>query len=71
MRYFFDVDDGPRQVRDEVGKSLVSLEMAILEAGVLLRSVAALKLMQSKPGTTYVRVRDANGKRVHQGSTQI
>ncbi|MGI3902554.1 MAG: DUF6894 family protein [Janthinobacterium lividum] len=71
QRFFFDVDDGERQVHDAIGKSLVNVEMAALEADVLLRSLAALKLMQSRPGRTFVRVRDAEGKRVHEGSTYL
>lgn len=70
-RYFFDVDDGERQVRDQIGKRLINEAMAVMEAGVLLRSLAAIKIMQDRPGTTYVTVRDAKGNRVHRGSTRL
>ena len=70
-RYFFDVDDGQRQVRDTIGKSLINEAMAVVEAGVLLRSLASINVMQDRPGTTYVTVRDAKGKRVHRGSTHL
>ena len=70
-RFYFDVDDGQRQVRDTVGRSLINETMAVMEAGVLLRSLAAIKIMQDRPGTTYVTVRDAKGNRVHRGSTHL
>ena len=70
-RYFFDVDDGSRQVRDTIGKSLINEAMAVVEAGVLLRSLASINVMQDRPDTTYVTVRDAKGKRVYRGSTHL
>jgi hypothetical protein len=67
-RYFFDVDEGERQVRDDVGKNLIDRELAVFEAGLLLQSLLEIRRITGRPGTTYVRVRDANGRRIYEGS---
>jgi hypothetical protein len=68
-RFFFDVDDGKRQVRDAIGKDLLDRGAAVLEAGVLLRSLAVIRTLEGRPGTTLVTVRDAQGATVYAAST--
>ena len=70
-RFFFDVDDGKRRVHDEVGRCLIDLDVAVLEAGILLRSLAVIRTIEGRPGTTYVTVRDAHGEKVHEVSTTL
>ena len=70
-RYFFDVDEGDRQVRDDIGRTMVDPELAVVEAGVLLKSLLEIRRITSRPGTTIVRVRDDNGRRIHQASVDF
>jgi hypothetical protein len=70
-RYFFDVDDDGRQVRDKVGKELINLKAAEMQSGMLLRSLRSLRQMQGRPGTSYVSVRDVSGRKVHQASAHL
>ena len=71
QRFFFDVDDGKRQVRDEIGRDLFDVEFAVLEAGILIRSLAVIRTIEGRPGTTYVTVRNAHGDTVHEDSTTL
>ena len=68
-RFFFDVDDGRRRVRDEIGKELFDREVAVLEAGILLRSLAVIRSIEGRPGTTFVTVRAAQGETIYAAST--
>lgn len=67
-RYFFDVDDGRRRVRDEVGVELIDLQVARMEAARLLQTLAELRRIEGRSGTTYVTVRNAQGETVHAAS---
>lgn len=71
QRYFFDVDDGRRQVRDEIGKPFLTRDLATLEAGTLLRTLADIRHIEGRPGTTRVIVRDEYGREVHEVSIDV
>jgi hypothetical protein len=70
-RYYFDVDDGRHHVHDEVGRKLTDRDVAVIEAGIILRSLSQIRVFQGRPGTTSVRVRDANGRQVYESSIQF
>ncbi len=70
-RYFFDVDDGQRQVRDEIGMELANGLIARTEAATLLHTLADIRHIERRPGTTIVRVRDARGEEVYEGSVEV
>ena len=70
-RYFFDVDDGKRQVHDEVGMELPSEDRAMVEASTLLRTLAEIRQIERRPGTTTVRVRNGDGEKIYEGSAHL
>ena len=70
-RYFFDVDDGKRQVHDKVGMELPSEDRAMVEASALLRTLAEIRQIEGRPGTTVVRVRDGDNEEIYEGSARL
>ena len=70
-RYFFDVDDGKRQVHDVVGMELSSADRAMVEASTLLRTLAEIRRIEGRPGTTVVRVRDVDDEQIYEGSAHL
>ena len=70
-QYFFDVDDGRHRFRDVIGKKLIDRHSAVVAARVLLRSLSQIEAFQGRPGSTYVRVREAGGRQVYEGSTHL
>ena len=56
-RYFFDVDDGERQIRDEVGIDLADRTGVICETQILLQylSLAVVATDRSRIFTAVVR----------------
>ena len=69
--FFFDVDDGKHQIRDEIGKSLISPALIALEVDALLLTLADLMQIEGRPGTTRVSVRDENGRQVYEGTNDV
>lgn len=70
-RYFFDVDDGKRQVHDEVGMDLPNEDRAMVEASALLRTLAEIRQIEGRPGTTVVRIRNIDGEGIFKGSVRL
>lgn len=70
-RYFFDIDDGKRQVHDTLGMELSSADKAMVEASTLLRTLAEIRQIERRPGTTVVRVRDGDDEEIYEGSARL
>lgn len=70
-RYYFDVDDGERKVRDVIGMNLGIDDLAMKEGSTLLQTLSNLRQAEDRPGTTYVRVLDTHGHQVFTGSAHL
>lgn len=70
-RYFFDIDDGKRQVHDVIGMDLSSADRAMVEASTLLRTLAEIRHIEGRPGTTIVTVRDFDDEKIYEGSAHL
>ena len=70
-RYFFDIDDGERKVRDDVGMELRSNDSAMQEGVRLLQTLDELRRSEGRPGSTYLRVRHSDGSHVYTGSVLV
>ncbi len=70
-RYFFDVEDGARKIRDSTGMDLGSDDLAMKEGSTLLQTLSNLRRAENRAGTTYVRVRDGQGHEVFTGSAHL
>ena len=70
-RYFFDIDDGRRRVHDATGMDLRDEDGAMREAGYLLQTLADIRQMERRPGTTTVRVRDGDDEEIYEGTARL
>ena len=70
-RYYFDIDDGKRQVHDVIGMDLSSADRAMVEASTLLRTLAEIRQIEGRPGTTIVTVRDCDDEKIYEGSAHL
>ena len=70
-RYFFDVDEDERRVRDETGMELDGEDLARKEGSILLQTLSDLRRAEGRAGNTYVRVRDIGGIEVFTGSAHL
>ena len=60
-RYFFDIEDDGRKVRDAVGMELIGDDSAMHEGLRLLQTLADLRQSEGRPGHTYLRIRRWDG----------
>ncbi len=70
-RYFFDVDDRGRRVRDEVGFDLADEGRAMREANLLTYSLVEAAKLEPRSGTILVRVRDERGSCLYEASMSL
>ena len=70
-RYFFDVDDGDRKVRDEVGMELIGNDSAMHEGLRLLQTLADLRQSEGRPGNTYLRIRRWDGFQLYTATVRV
>lgn len=67
-RYFFDVDDGERQIRDEAGIDLVCRSDIEATTRDLLYDLGHAKLLNGRDRVFTAVVRDEQGATVYHGS---
>ena len=70
-RYFFDTDDGKRQVRDETGIELAHLDDIVRAARDLLHDLGHAELLGGADRLFTVTVRDERGAVVYRGSATL
>ena len=70
-RYFFDIDDCKRCVRDQVGMELPNDDNAMQEASTLLQTLADVRRFEGRLGTTMVKVRDSDGDEIYTGLARL
>ena len=70
-RYFFDVDDGDRKVRDEVGMELIGDDSAMHEGLRLLQTLADLRQSEKRPGSAYMKIRRWDGFQLYTGTVRV
>ena len=70
-RYFFDVDDGDRQTRDEVGLCLPNLKDVERETRILLQNLSVPEVLNGRDRLFTARVRDACDETVYRGSMTL
>ena len=70
-RYFFDVDDGERSVRDEVGLALGSIREIEDETRELLHVLSLAEIGKGKPRLFTATVRDGRGVTIYKGSVEF
>lgn len=70
-RYFFDTDDGVRQVRDETGLDLASADDIASAARDLLCDLGFAELLNGKDRVFKAAVRDERGAVVYRASVSL
>ena len=70
-RYFFDIDDGTRQTRDDTGFDLPDLQTARDEALAVLPSLARDEIPDGDEHVLTVHVRDAEGQPIFRASLSL
>lgn len=66
-RFYFDVCDGERQVRDERGIDLASRDDIPEEAATLLVGLGQNEMLNGRPKTFTVEVRNGDGALLYRG----
>lgn len=69
--FFFDIDDGQRQIRDETGMMLADVDAVIPEVKRITFDLAFAELLRGVPRQFKVLVRDEGGTIVYQGSMTL
>ncbi|CAO4183417.1 DUF6894 domain-containing protein [Methylorubrum aminovorans] len=70
-RYFFDIDDGVRDLRDDEGVILDDREHARKEAIATLAQLANDMLRDGNNHTFKANVRDETGKRIYEAALSL
>jgi hypothetical protein len=70
-RYFFDIDDGMNDMRDDEGVTLNDREHARKEAIVTLAQLANDKLPDGNNHTFKASVRDETGRRIYEAALTL
>lgn len=70
-RYFFDVDDRGRRVRDALGFALLDAHRAMQEANIIVYQLAHAAKSEARKGTVMVTVRDDRGACIYESSTSV
>ncbi len=70
-QYFFDAEDGKRQFRDAVGKSLNSYAFVAIEANTLLTTLVEIMQIEGRTGAPTVSVRDKDGLQIYERSAPV
>ena len=70
-RYFFDTDDGERQVRDEIGIDLASIDDIASTTRDLLIDLGYAQILSGKDRVFKAIVRDVQGAVVYRGSVVL
>ena len=69
--YYFDAEDGKRQFRDAVGKSLNSRAFVAIEANTLLTTLVEIMQIEGRTGAPTVSVRDEDGRQIYERSSLV
>ena len=67
-RFYFDICDGERQVRDEAGIDLASRDDIPAETATLLVGLGQDGMLNGRPRTFTVEVRDDGGALLYRGT---
>ncbi|MCG5249466.1 DUF6894 family protein [Methylorubrum extorquens] len=70
-RYFFDIDDGVRDVHDDEGVTFNDQESARKEAIVTLAELAKDILLDGNDHVFKAQVRDETGKRIYEAALTL
>ena len=70
-RYFFDTDDGQRQVRDDTGIDLASIDDIQSTTRDLLIDLGYAQILSGKDRVFKASVRDVQGVVVYRGSVVL
>lgn len=70
-RFFIDVDDGERQVRDEAGIELARADDAAHETEHLLLTLGQAEMLKGRPRTFRAVVRDAVGRTIYRATATL
>ncbi len=70
-RFFFDIDDGERQVCDRTGVDVAALASVETEAEALLMTLGEAEILNGRPRVFTVTVRDGNDLVVYRGNLTL
>ena len=70
-RYFFDIDDGSRPVRDEVGLDLDGRGEVLRAGRLILLDLAQAARVAGQERSFTVSVRDGRGASIHRASAWV
>ncbi len=70
-RYFFDVDDGERQIRDDAGMFLPGLDDVEHETRTLLQNLGVPEVLYGRDRVFTAMVRDQNGVTVYRATLAL
>lgn len=70
-RYFFDIADRGRGVRDRLGMELADEAHAIHEAAMIIEQLVDEAQAEGRPGTIVVGIRDGSDACLYEASTSL
>ena len=67
-RYYFDMDDGERRTRDDIGLDLARRADVEREVGMMLQNLGMALVLEGQPRIINAAVRDEQGETVCESS---